>query len=480
MKRVILLLIIGLFLISLDVFAQDDVLIDESGNVTVGTSATDGNLEVIGASDEDGVVGSASGVGAGVYGENTTSGNSGLLGDSSYGVLGINAGSNFGVRGYNSLSQHYGMLGGPSNAVFGFNNGSGVAIYGHNSSTGIGVQGYNSTSVNFGYLGTSTAGVFGSSAGGWAGDFQGDVRITDDLTVNGTIIGGETDPVFNAWDKSTGITILEGQITNLSHFINADETDQVFAASPAFAITSGQISNWDTAYSTYDTTNDAWTGTGTVYTTSGRVGIGTASPAAGLEIKGDGWPDAFLILDANLDTAGSGVRLHKGGVVKWHIINQGTDNLFSIRRANAYGAPVFSADYATGYVGIGTIAPGVELDVAGTARVSVIEITSDRRFKKNISTIDNALEKVSRLRGVAFDWKKDEFPDHGFKEGTSIGLIAQEVEDVLPEVVSRNGEDGARSVEYSNLVAVLIEAVKELKDNNEELQERIQALEEGN
>ena len=65
-----------------------------------------------------------------------------------------------------------------------------------------------------------------------------------------TVTGGisETDPVFGAWDKSTGISISESQISDLDHFTTADETDPVFGSSPANGIASGDISNWNTAY----------------------------------------------------------------------------------------------------------------------------------------------------------------------------------------------------------------------------------------
>jgi hypothetical protein len=109
------------------------------------------------------------------------------------------------------------------------------------------------------------------------------------------------------------------------------------------------------------------------------------------------------------------------------------------------------------------------------AMVTVLHITSDAKFKKEVRTIGDALDKVSRLRGVEFEWRRDEFPQRGFGEGKQVGLIAQEVEAVMPELVADGG--GGKSVEYPNLVAVLIEAVKELKAQNDALHERVDALE---
>ncbi|MHA2329715.1 MAG: tail fiber domain-containing protein, partial [Candidatus Hodarchaeales archaeon] len=80
---------------------------------------------------------------------------------------------------------------------------------------------------------------------------------------------------------------------------------------------------------------------------------------------------------------------------------------------------------------------------------------SDGRMKKNITTIDQALEKVRNLRGVNFEWKETE----NHEEGLQMGFIAQEVEEVIPEVVSNGGD--SYSMQYSPLTALLVEAMKE-------------------
>ena len=87
--------------------------------------------------------------------------------------------------------------------------------------------------------------------------------------------------------------------------------------------------------------------------------------------------------------------------------------------------------------------------------------SSDRRLKENITKIESPLEKIQKLNGYTFDWKKD-----GRKD---IGVIAQEVEKVFPALVATNKETGFKSVEYGNLVAPLIEAVKELATKIEDI-----------
>jgi len=87
---------------------------------------------------------------------------------------------------------------------------------------------------------------------------------------------------------------------------------------------------------------------------------------------------------------------------------------------------------------------------------------SDRRFKQNITPIASALDKVTKLQGVSFTWNRAAFPARNFSAGKEIGLIAQDVESVIPEVVLTDAE-GYKSITYDKLTAVLIEAVKELK-----------------
>jgi hypothetical protein len=95
-------------------------------------------------------------------------------------------------------------------------------------------------------------------------------------------------------------------------------------------------------------------------------------------------------------------------------------------------------------------------DVSGNfTAAGTVSGGSDARLKTDVQTIDGALDKVSAMRGVSFVWK-----DTGQR---SIGVIAQEVAEVVPEVV-HEGANGYLSVAYGNMVGVLIEAVKELRD----------------
>ena len=103
--------------------------------------------------------------------------------------------------------------------------------------------------------------------------------------------------------------------------------------------------------------------------------------------------------------------------------------------------------------------------------VGNITAYSDIKLKDNIEVIPDAMAKVNALRGVTFD-RNDFVPDAEtgvMPETRQAGVIAQEVEKVLPEVVMTNSSDGIKTVAYGNMVGLLIEAIKELKCEIDEL-----------
>jgi hypothetical protein len=119
---------------------------------------------------------------------------------------------------------------------------------------------------------------------------------------------------------------------------------------------------------------------------------------------------------------------------------------------------------AGGLVGIGISSPTQALDVVGNINASgTITAQSDKRVKTNIQTIENALSKVLHLRGVEYN-KID-------NNERQIGVIAQEVEEIIPEVVY--GTE-TKSVAYGNLIGLLIEAVKEQNQRIDELERRLE------
>ncbi|MEY4333742.1 MAG: Pelagibacter phage, partial [Bacteroidota bacterium] len=117
-----------------------------------------------------------------------------------------------------------------------------------------------------------------------------------------------------------------------------------------------------------------------------------------------------------------------------------------------------SSDVRFNSIGIGMAASATagRIDAAGDI---VAFSTSDKNFKENIKPIENALEKISKISGNTYDWKEDMKEYHGF-EGNDVGVIAQEIESVLPQLVTTR-ETGYKAVKYDKLVALLIEGIKE-------------------
>ncbi len=127
-------------------------------------------------------------------------------------------------------------------------------------------------------------------------------------------------------------------------------------------------------------------------------------------------------------------------------------------------------------LGIGTPAPGTTGEIRSTGNITAY-YTSDKRLKENIRNIDSALEKVKSLNGVLFDWKQSYIDERGGEDGFFVrkadtGIIAQEVEQVLPETVGTR-QDGYKAVQYEKLAGLLIESIKELDNKVEEIKKHL-------
>jgi hypothetical protein len=100
---------------------------------------------------------------------------------------------------------------------------------------------------------------------------------------------------------------------------------------------------------------------------------------------------------------------------------------------------------------------------------------SDIRFKENITAIESPIEKIKMISGNTYDWKAENKDIHGF-EGNDVGVIAQEIEEVLPQLVVTR-DNGYKAVKYDKLVALLIEGIKEQQKQIEDLSNKINKLE---
>ena len=121
-----------------------------------------------------------------------------------------------------------------------------------------------------------------------------------------------------------------------------------------------------------------------------------------------------------------------------------------------------------GSLGLG-LNPSEKLDVNGNVRATAFLYSSDASLKYNVATITDPVAKIMKLRGVSFQWKST--GDAG------LGFIAQEVETVFPELVTTDRQTGLKSIQYANIIAPLVEAVKKQQTIIDELSARIKVLE---
>jgi len=231
---------------------------------------------------------------------------------------------------------------------------------------------------------------------------------------------------------------------------------------------------------------------------SGNIGIGTSDPGAAAFSENSGKvldivSDEVLIRDGSaeinfIDQVSGGVPANNN----WRIGTGSTDYLAITMQDSDWniGTSTVIHMLRSGYVGIGKV-PVDKLDVNGDLRVgtgttgcvkdadgSVISGTcsSDIRLKKDIMPLKDMLGAVSSLRPVSFNWRSNEYPEMGFGSQRQVGLIAQDVEKVMPELVSED-DKGFKRVDYSDLSMMMLQSIKELKAENDALKARIEVLE---
>ena len=200
---------------------------------------------------------------------------------------------------------------------------------------------------------------------------------------------------------------------------------------------------------------------------SGRVGIGNDSPSAGLHLKGAGFPESFMYLEANAGQD-AGFRLYEGATDKWHIFNNvGAGGLQIYNNA---GQTAFFAKQSNSYVGIGTTTPAFTLEVNGSAGKTgggSWSTSSDIRLKNVTGSYTKGLNEINALQPVSFVYK-EENARHLPAGVPQIGFVAQDVQKVFPEAVTK-ADDGYLDFNIHAINVALVNAVKELKAENEQL-----------
>ena len=275
--------------------------------------------------------------------------------------------------------------------------------------------------------------------------FASDVDLSSNLTVSGatnlnqlsvtgvTTIGGLT---FAADGNNTELTEDNGSIIINQPELHHGGSKKLETTNSGVTVTGG-------------VTASLFTGNG-----SGLTDV--VGQGSGVQVKDDG------------STVGVAATINFGGNLYVSALSNGAVTVTSGGIDSGYFELNHVGIHTLSRVGVGTDNPTVPLEVLGNIKSSAtisaqdFNTTSDQSLKENVEDIVGALDKISQIRGVSFDWVG--------REESSLGVIAQEVESEFPEIVSSTEP---KQVNYNGLIGVLIEAVKELKLENDLLRAQI-------
>ncbi|MEO6252236.1 MAG: tail fiber domain-containing protein [Ferruginibacter sp.] len=311
----------------------------------------------------------------------------------------------------------------------------GSFIYGDNSTEVV----MNSTNVNQFKV---------RAAGGYV--FHSDAGLTAANTMvfnNGKLGIGVIVPEYNLSVKN-GMNIDQGNGNNGT----LDNNILRFGAGGSGeAISSGRTAGSNNQYGL-----DFYTGAikRMVITLAGNVGIGNNAPNA---------PLAFA------NATGRKISLYDGGLNNYYGFGVESGQLQIYADASV-------SKISFGYYNAGTFTERMYLsNSTGILTVNGTNYPSDARYKKQITRLQNPLEKIKAINGVEYFMRTDEFPANHFDTKLQVGLIAQDIEKVLPQAVQTDNE-GYKSVDYAKVVPLLVEGMKEQQKQIDELKKLVEKL----
>ena len=273
--------------------------------------------------------------------------------------------------------------------------------------------------------------ITSASAAKTTNDSQG-VSITNLNTTTASLLIETANLETFSGSALTRLTALEVETANLESFSSSALT---------------RLSNLEGTDITITLTGDV-TGTGTI-TNLGNVSFATTVAANQVALGTDTTGDYVASL-----VQGTGVTITNNS-------GEGATPTIAIGQAVAT-----SSNVQFNSLGVGMAASATAGRIDATNDVVAFS-SSDIRFKENIKPIENAIDKIRKISGNTYDWKEENKVEHGY-EGNDVGVIAQEIEAVLPQLVQTR-ESGFKAVKYDKLVALLIEGIKEQQLQIEQL-----------
>jgi len=307
--------------------------------------------------------------------------------------------------------------------------------------------------------------------GSTADSFETTIGVVDptaDRTINFANAAGTLQPFATASTTAISTTVSE---LNLIDGGTARGTDAV-ASGDGLLVNDGgtmKMTNVDTV-STYFASHSV--GGGNIVTT-GALNSGSITSGFGAIDNGSSTLDTGAITTTGITNTGS-IIFEGSTADSWETTFSGGNPSadITITLPTQAGTVVVSNttdgnDVQLDSLGLNTAASGTAGELRATNDITAF-YSSDISLKENIVEIPSALDMVDKIRGVFFDWKDDYIDSKGGEDGyfmrkKDVGLIAQEVEAVLPEVVGTR-KDGIKAIKYDRLVPLLLQAIKELKE----------------
>ena len=195
---------------------------------------------------------------------------------------------------------------------------------------------------------------------------------------------------------------------------------------------------------------------------SGNLGIGSAAPGSRLHVFSTE-PEVILVERSSNNNSAIEYKNTDGSMYAGLTSNAES---WAVDDDNNLGtAPMFCVLRSNGNVGINSSIPGEALDVNGNVKAVDFNSTSDIKLKDKVRKISKPLSKLDKIRGVSFEWKET--------KQKSMGVVAQEVEKVIPDLVRG---DETKTVNYNGLIGLLIECVKEQQIRIDQLEKKLGQL----